>query len=86
MGLFKLNSLSKLGNASNEKRMQNIMYLKKLFNHQEVVTVKSAVKKMGYTEKTILSYAKEGNIPLLLEGKTVVPITADNIPKWMMNL
>ena len=46
-------SLSDMANASNESREQNIMKLRRLFEQQEVCTVKAASLKFGYRESTI---------------------------------
>lgn len=81
---MRLKSNETLGFYSNEKMVQNIMRLRQQFNAQQVVTVESAVKRMGYSESTIIKWAKKGNIPLLYKGSTVVPQTAENIPDWMI--
>lgn len=78
-----MSSLSNLAMASNEKREQNIMILRAAFMKREVITVESAVKKFGYTEKTIIHWAKDGNIPLLLNNQPLVPVTRENRPKWL---
>lgn len=77
-------SLDSMGNASNEKRLQRIMKLRRDFNNQEILTVRAAMDKYMLSEKTILQYCKEGNIPLWLgkENKPVVEITNENKPKW----
>lgn len=77
-------SLDSMGNASNEKRLQRIMKLRRDFNNQEILTVRAAMDKYMLSEKTILQYCKEGNIPLWFgkENKSVVEITDENKPKW----
>ena len=74
-----------LGFYSNEKMLQNIMILRSKFNAKEVVTVESAVKAMGYKESTIIKWAKKGDIPLIHNGKSIVPQTAKNIPNWLID-
>ena len=77
-------SLSDLANASNERRLQNIMQLRRLFDDKVVVSVKSASKKFGYTEKTIVKWCIDGDIPLCnSDGTTVVELTSNNQPKWL---
>lgn len=79
------NNNSILGNASNERKLQNIMKLKRLLDFKKVYTVQSAVQKTGYSEQTIRSWCKQGNIPLFDPKKntTVVPLTDQNKPKWL---
>ena len=74
-----------LGAKSNERKEQNIMLLRKLYSQQKVVTINSAMKYFGYSEKTILKWCKEGDIPLIYEGKPAVPFNAENIPSWWNN-
>lgn len=77
-----LKTINFLGTSSNEKKTQNIMKLRSDFQKREVVTVLSAVKKYGYTEETIIRWAKEGDIPIFHNGKPVVRMHVDNKPKW----
>lgn len=80
-------SLSTMSNASNERRLQAIMRLRVAFSHQEVVTVASAAERFSVSEKTALSYAKEGDIPLLdASGKPVVEMNPLNTPAWLRAL
>lgn len=77
-------ALSDLANASNERRLQDIMRLRRLFDDQEVVSVSSAAKRFGYSEKTIIKWCVDGDIPLCYaDGSTVVEVTVDNQPKWL---
>ena len=76
-------SLSDMANASYERRQQRIMRLRVMFNRQEIVTVDSAVRRLGYRPQTIISWCKEGNIPLLDAGQPIVPVTDVNRPKWL---
>lgn len=79
-------ALSNMANASNEKRQQNIMRLRKAFDTKQVMTVKAASQLFGYTEVTIRKWCRDGDIPLAdPDGKeaTVVPLTDDNGPKWL---
>lgn len=77
-------ALSDLATASNEKREQRIMQLRRLFDLKHVATVASAVQKFGYSQNTIIKWAKDGNIPLYDTEKQdyVVPVTKENLPKW----
>lgn len=78
-------SLSDMANASNEAREQNIMKLRRLFEQQEVCTVKAASLKFGYRASTIRKWCRDGNIPLMdPDGKVspVVPLTEQNQPSW----
>lgn len=78
------NKVSLMGLSQNEVREENIMMLRNQFNLGKVITVKSATKSFGYTKQTIISWAKQGNIPLLISNQeTVVPLTSKNKPKWM---
>lgn len=76
-------SLSDMANASYERRQQRIMRLRGMFNRQQIVTVDSAVQRLGYRPQTIIKWCKEGNIPLLHEGQPIVPLTDANRPKWL---
>lgn len=78
-------SLNDMANASNERRLQTVMQLQQLFRKQQVVTVDSAMQRLGVTKSTVLSYCRSGNIPLFDTKKhnTVVPMTAKNRPPWM---
>lgn len=77
-------SLENMAMAANEAREQRIIRLRQMFKKMEVVTVASAVKKTGYSRKTVVSWCKAGNIPLFDEIKqnTVVPMTPANTPAW----
>ena len=77
-------ALSDMATASNEKREQRIMQLRRLFDLRHVTTVASAVQKFGYSKNTIIKWAKDGNIPLYDTEKQdyVVPVTKENLPKW----
>lgn len=81
-GGCSMSKLDIMGNASFEKRQQNIMKLRVSCKKGQVATVKSAQQKFGVTEKTIISWAKEGEIPLLHQGMPIVPITPENRPSW----
>lgn len=77
-------ALSDMALASNERREQNIMQLRNMFNQQKVVTLASAVKATGYTANTIKKWCLDGNIPLFIDNDhTVVPLTDKNKPRWM---
>ncbi|MBZ2406624.1 hypothetical protein [Liquorilactobacillus hordei] len=77
-------SLNDLAFNSNEKRLQRIMKLRRDFNEKKVVTVKSASAATGYAYSTIVKWCKDGDIPLVdIEGKTVVPMTDKNTPRWL---
>lgn len=78
-------SLSNLANASDEKKMQRIMTLRRLFDLGKIKTVKGAQIKFGYSESTIRSWCKQGNIPLYDNSKQTyaVPLTFENQPKWV---
>lgn len=77
-------ALSDMALASNERREQNIMQLRNMFNQQKVVTLASAVKATGYTSNTIKKWCLDGNIPLFIDNDhTVVPLTNENKPRWM---
>lgn len=77
--------LSDLANASYEKRQQNIMKLRRLFETKVCFTVPAAASYMGYSRATIISWCKAGDIPLIdpYLQTSVVEITAENSPKWM---
>lgn len=62
-------SLYSMGTASNEKKLQRILKLKKAQREGQCYTVEAAVDLFGLSERTIISYAKEGNIPLYYRGK-----------------
>ncbi len=81
-------ALQDLANASNEKRIQNIMRLRQGFRKQEFYTIAAAAKSMGgYSYNTVLKWAKDGNIPLLgKDGQPVVKLTAENKPSWIDDL
>lgn len=80
-------SLSDMANRSFEKRQQRIMQVRRWFNDQEVATVESVREKTGYARSTIIKWAKDGNIPLILrDGTTVVPATKENTPQWLTKL
>lgn len=77
-------TLSNMANASNEKFNQRVMILKRNFNDQKWVTVQSVMQATGYTEATVLKWAKAGNVPLLKpDGAPVVPLTKANRPRWI---
>lgn len=77
-------ALSDMALASNERREQNIIQLRNMFNQQKVVTLASAVKVTGYTANTIKKWCVDGNIPLFIDNDhTVVPLTNKNKPRWM---
>ena len=76
-------SLSNMANASYERRQQRIMRLRVMFNRQQIVTVDSAMQRLGYKSQTIISWCEEGDIPLLYEGQPIVPLTDANRPKWL---
>lgn len=81
-----MNTQTNMGLASNERREQRIMKLRNMFNHQEVVTVESAVQKTGYSAVTIRKWAKSGDIPLIdteHNNQPVVPMHTGNKPKWL---
>ncbi|KRM13305.1 hypothetical protein ABTQ33_03700 [Paucilactobacillus suebicus] len=68
-----------LAAASNEHRNQNIMLLRQGFNDEKYNTLEDAVNATGFTLKTVTSWAKDGNIPLLdNNGATVVTVTSEN--------
>lgn len=78
-----MSQLDNMGGASYERRQQNIMKLRNMFNKQEVVTIQSAMAKTGYAEGTIKGWCKDGNIPLFTDNDhTIVPMTNENKPKW----
>lgn len=80
-------SLNDLAFSSNEKKIQRIMRLRNSFNKREVITIRSACAKTGYAESTIIKWCKEGNIPLLQDdGKSIVPLTDENTPKWLQDI
>lgn len=85
-GWCEVVSLSDMANASNEAREQNIMKLRRLFELQEVCTVKSASLRFGYRESTIRKWCRDGDIPLMDPGQKVnpvVPLTDKNQPSWL---
>lgn len=69
----------------NEKRqIEHINYLSMIFNKQEAVTVAACAQKMNYPEETIINWAKEGDVPLLVgTNQTLVPLNDTNIPAWL---
>ena len=82
--MILLSTLDNLANSSYERRQQRIMKLRRDFNDMKYITVDSVVKLTGYTEATVIKWAKDGNIPLLIDnGTTVVPVTDENRPTWM---
>lgn len=80
-----MSRLSNMGLASNERREQHIMKLRRAFNEQQVATVQAAMHLTGYSYTTIVKWCKDGNIPLMdgKKGQPVVPATKDNMPKWI---
>lgn len=77
-------SLSDMANSSYEKRQQRIMQVRRWFNEQKVVTVESVMQKTGYSEKTVIKWAKDGDIPLIKkDGNPVVPLNEQNTPTWL---
>lgn len=74
-----MSKLDQLGTASNERRTQNIMKLRNNFNHEKYNSITDAVQDTGYSYKTVVSWATEGNIPLLDENdRPIVPPTPQN--------
>lgn len=69
----------------NEKRQtEHINKLSEIFNKQEAITVGACAKKMGYPKATIIAWAKEGDVPVLLnDNKAVVPFNDTNTPAWL---
>lgn len=80
-----MKTTTEFGLVSNENKELRILKLKRDFQEQKVITIKSAQKATGLTRPTIIKYAKEGNIPLWDEKRkeSIVKITASNKPKWM---
>lgn len=80
-----MSKLDNLALASNEARNQRIIQLRQAFAKQQIITVESAVKQTGYTRTTVISWAKQGNIPLwdAKRKQSVVPLTDANTPSWM---
>lgn len=77
-------ALSDMATAANERLNQRVMVLRRNFNEQKWVTVKSVMQATGYTEATVLKWAKKGNVPLLKDdGAPVVPLTKANRPRWI---
>lgn len=69
-------------NESN--RMKHIKQLTDIFDKQQAVTVQACSQKMKYPEKTIVNWAKIGDVPLICgANKTVVPMTDANRPIWL---
>lgn len=65
-------------------RAKHIKQLNAVFNKQQAVTVQACSQKLKYPEKTIVSWAKSGDIPLICgTNQTVVPITELNMPIWL---
>lgn len=73
-------SLEIMASASNEKKLQRIMILRRNFLEGKCYTVEAASQLMGLSTATIVKYAKEGNIPLYHKGAPVVPVTKYNAP------
>lgn len=69
----------------NEKRqIEHINYLSMIFNKQEAITVAACAQKMNYPEETIIAWAKDGDIPLLVgSNETLVPLNDTNTPAWL---
>ena len=69
----------------NEKRqIEHINYLSMIFNKQEAITVAACAQKMNYPEETIIAWAKDGDIPLLVgPNETLVPLNDTNTPAWL---
>ena len=78
-------SLTDMALSSNERREQNILRLRRAFNHRQVITVQSAVLWSGYSRQTVIKWAKDGDIPLFDEQQndSVVKLTAQNRPLWL---
>ncbi|GAW64668.1 hypothetical protein FC65_GL001771 [Ligilactobacillus acidipiscis DSM 15836] len=69
----------------NEKRqLEHINYLSMIFNKQEAITVAACAQKMNYPEETIIAWAREGDVPLLVgANETLVPLNDTNTPAWL---
>lgn len=80
-----MGKLDLMGDVSHEKYMMRVWQLQKDFKNQKVVTVQSVMKQTGYAKKTIVGWAKKGNVPLIdtETNKTVVPMTSENKPSWL---
>lgn len=69
-----------------QRQIEHLNYLSMIFNKQEAITIAACAQKMGYPEQTIISWAKEGDVPLLLGAghgnQTVVPLNDTNTPAW----
>lgn len=78
-------SLDNLANASNERRLQTIMKVRRDFNEGIIKTVKSGAVKYVVSENTMLKYCKDGDIPMwdTKKNQPVVPLTETNTPDWL---
>lgn len=69
-----------------QRQIEHLNYLSMIFNKQEAITIAACAQKMGYPEQTIISWAEEGDVPLLLGAgygnQTVVPLNDTNTPAW----
>ena len=70
-------SLYSMGTASNEKKLQRIFKLKKAQKEGQCYTVEAAAELFGLSERTIISYAKEGNIPLYYKSKPLFDVESE---------
>lgn len=77
--------LEAMGEASSAGKYNRIKQLKEDFIKAKVITVASAVRKYGYSESTVIKWAKEAGVPLMNnDGKSsVVPMTDTNTPEWL---
>ena len=70
--------------VNEKRRIEHINKLNEIFHKKEAITVSACASKLGYPEETIISWAKQGEIPLLMaNNELVVPFNEYNRPYWL---
>lgn len=66
------------------KQLEHINKLSEIYNKQEAITVQACAQRLGYPASTIIAWAKDGDVPVLLgDNRTVVPFNDTNTPAWL---